>query len=123
MVYLRRLMESRPYFRRIPDQKMMQGDAGRGSQHLQATRDREGKYAFVYFPGSDMDVKLDLSAMATTKLKAWWYDRGPEWERWWEWRSGRRFEAHRMVLIGCWCWMIRVRDLACPASWAEKEWR
>ena len=74
MVYLRKLMESRPYFRRVPDQKMIQGDAGKGSQHVQATRDREGKYAFVYFSGSDMEVKLDLSAMTTTKLKAWWYD-------------------------------------------------
>jgi Protein of unknown function (DUF4038)/Putative collagen-binding domain of a collagenase len=74
MIFLRKLMESRPYFRRIPDRTLIRGNAGVWAQHVQATRDAEGKYAFVYFPGTDMEVSLELSSMATKKLKMWWYD-------------------------------------------------
>jgi hypothetical protein len=74
MVFLRKLMESRPYFRRIPDQKMFRVDGGSGGQHIQATRDQDGRYAFVYFPQSDQEAHLELSAMTTRKLRAWWYD-------------------------------------------------
>jgi len=74
MIFLRGLVESRPYFRRVPDQKILRGDAGVGARHMQATRDREGKYAFVYFPDRDMAAHLDLASMATRKLRAWWYD-------------------------------------------------
>ena len=73
MVFLRDLMESRPYFSRIPDQAML-ADPGRGGAHLQATRDAEGTYAFVYFPANDLTATLDLSAMRGGRLKAWWYD-------------------------------------------------
>ena len=74
VVFLRRLIESRPYFGRIPDQSLIVGDAGKGGQHLQATRDREGTYAFVYFPNSDQTATLDLTRLRSKRLRAWWYD-------------------------------------------------
>ena len=74
MMFLRALMESRPYFRRIPDQSLIVGDAGMGGQHLQATRDREGSYAFVYFPTSDLKAIVDLGKLNAQRLRAWWYD-------------------------------------------------
>lgn len=72
--YLRSLMESRPYFRRIPDQQLIRGAAGDGGAHLQATRDRDGSYAFVYFPQSDQTASIDLTRLKARKLRAWWFD-------------------------------------------------
>jgi len=74
MQYLRRLIESRPYFTRIPDQKLIASDPGVGGLHLQATRDAEGTYAFVYFPMNDTTARLDLTRLNSRKLRAWWYD-------------------------------------------------
>ena len=41
MLFLRKLVESRPFFSRIPDQSLIVGDAGKGGFHLQAARDRK----------------------------------------------------------------------------------
>jgi hypothetical protein len=72
--YLRALVESRPYFARIPDQTLIVGDAGRGGQHLQAARDRDGSYAFVYFPANDASATVDLGKLQGKRIRAWWYD-------------------------------------------------
>jgi len=74
MMFLRALVESRPYFRRIPDQGLIVGNAGEGGQHMQATRDREGTYAFVYFPANDLKATVDLSRLKARQLRGWWYD-------------------------------------------------
>lgn len=72
--YLRRLIESRPYFNRIPDQKLIASDPGTEGQHIQATRDAEGTWAFAYFPMNDTTARLDLTRLRSPRLKAWWYD-------------------------------------------------
>jgi hypothetical protein len=74
MQYLRRLIESRPYFSRIPDQKLIASDPGSGGLHIRATRDAEGTYAFVYFPMNDMTARIDLSRLNSRKIRAWWFD-------------------------------------------------
>jgi hypothetical protein len=74
MQFMRRLIESRPYFSRIPDQKLIASDPGSGGQHIQATRDTEGTYVFVYFPMNDMTARLDLTRLHSRKLRAWWFD-------------------------------------------------
>ena len=74
MQYLRQLIESRPYFNRIPDQKLIASDPGVGGMHIQATRDAEGTYAFVYLPMNDMTVRLDLTRLSGRKLRVWQYD-------------------------------------------------
>lgn len=74
MVYLRRLMESRPYFSRIPDDSLIVSENGTGAQHLCATRDRDGKYAMVYFPDAVQRATIDLSKIGGSNIKAWWYD-------------------------------------------------
>jgi hypothetical protein len=74
MRFLRQLIESRPFFTRIPDPALIVGDSGAGGLHLQATRDRQGSYAFVYFPQSDQSATLDLSRLAATRLRWWWFD-------------------------------------------------
>jgi hypothetical protein len=74
MQFLRALIESRPFFTRIPDQALIVGDAGQGGHHLQAPRDAQGSYAFVYFPETSMTTTIDLSRLSAQKLRAWWYD-------------------------------------------------
>ena len=72
--HLRRLMESRPYFDRMPDQSLLAAGAGEAAWHVRATRDRLGSYAFVYFPTSDQEVSIDLSKLRAPRLRAWWFD-------------------------------------------------
>ena len=71
--YLRALMESRPYLTRIPDQVLLLDDAGQGGEHVQATRDAEGAYAFVYFPLSRA-MRVDLTRLGGSRIQAAWYD-------------------------------------------------
>ena len=79
MGFLRALMESRPYFTRVPEQSMVVVVAGspaggEGALHVVATRDENGSYAFVYFPASELKVKIDLRKLRGKNLRAWWYD-------------------------------------------------
>ena len=72
--FLRALIESRPFFRRIPDPSLIASDAGEGGQHLVGTRDREGSYAFVYFPSSDLVATISLASLKARRLRGWWFD-------------------------------------------------
>jgi len=74
MIFLRRLIESRPFFSRIPDPSLVDNVSPDGAQHLVASRDRNGSYAFVYFPTNDQSATVDLGELPAAKLKAWWYD-------------------------------------------------
>jgi len=74
MQFLKDLMLSRPYFSRIPDQTLIVGDAGPGGLHLQATRDREGTFVFVYFPLNDETATINLRSLKPKRWSAWWYD-------------------------------------------------
>jgi hypothetical protein len=71
--HLRSLVESRPYLTRIPDQDLLAGDPGAGGEHIQATRDEQGRYAFLYFPLSrPAQVRLDL--LRGSQATAHWFD-------------------------------------------------
>ena len=71
MQHVRRLMLSRPYFSRVPDQTLIEDAQQDGPGHLQATRG-DG-YAFLYTPlGASIHVALGKISGAT--VKAWWYD-------------------------------------------------
>jgi hypothetical protein len=74
MNFLRTLIESRPYFTRIPDQSLLMGDAPPGALHAQATRDAAGTYALIYVPTMDQTIQVNLEKLRTKKLRAWWYD-------------------------------------------------
>lgn len=73
MQYAKRLIESRPFLSRIPDQSLIVGDAGEGTHHVQATRDTDGSYAFVYCP-TMKPVTVDLSKLRGEILDVHWYD-------------------------------------------------
>lgn len=78
MQYARRLIESRPFLSRIPDQSLIlrqaqDGDVGEGSYHVQATRDADGSYAFAYCAAMK-PVTIDLSKLSGEVLGVHWYD-------------------------------------------------
>src|SRR5262245_33505613 len=72
MQYARRLIESRPFLTRVPDQTLLASDPGKGTDHIQATRGEDGSYAFVY-SASGKPFTLDLRKLSGKELKAWWY--------------------------------------------------
>jgi hypothetical protein len=72
--HLRTLVESRPSFDRIPEQKLIVGEPGKRGLHLRAMRDRQGTYAWVYFPLNDLECRIDLTLLRSPKVRAWWYD-------------------------------------------------
>ena len=79
MIFGRRLMESRPYFTRIPDNSIIVQDnvvssvPGAGSYMFVATRDSEGSYAMIYVPvGRKFTVRMDF--IKGKEITAWWFN-------------------------------------------------
>ena len=73
MRHVRTLIESRPFLTRIPDQSLIASEPGAGTDHLQATRDEAGSYAFVYIP-SGKPAQIVLEHLSAKTLAACWYD-------------------------------------------------
>lgn len=73
MSYVRKLMESRPFLTRIPDQTLVAEGAGTLYDTVQATRDMDGSYAFIYST-SGKPFKVNMSKIAGPEVKAWWYN-------------------------------------------------
>jgi hypothetical protein len=71
---LRRLIESRPFFTRVPDPTLVTQSSTNAAQHIVASRDRDGSYALVYFPTNDLTATVDLARLRGPKLTGWWYD-------------------------------------------------
>jgi hypothetical protein len=74
MGHARRLIESRPFLSRVPDQGLLACEEGGGEEHLQATRCAEGSYAMVYVPQADQTVAVRMGVLAGEAARAWWYD-------------------------------------------------
>ncbi len=79
MQFARRLLESRPFLTRIPDDSVIvvadvpTSVPGAGRYRYVATRDAEGSYAMVYVPvGREFTVRMDKIGGAS--VIAWWYD-------------------------------------------------
>jgi hypothetical protein len=79
MQFGRRLMESRPFLSRIPDnsvivtEKIHTSVPGAGTHCFAATRDIDGSYAMVYVPvGRKFKVRLDV--ISGKEVIAWWYN-------------------------------------------------
>jgi hypothetical protein len=74
MQHLKKLMLSRPFFTRIPDQDMLLDRPEDRSQHMQATRDNEGRYAMIYVPNAGQSVHVDTRVLSGQQVRACWYD-------------------------------------------------
>jgi Protein of unknown function (DUF4038)/Putative collagen-binding domain of a collagenase len=79
MQFGRRLMESRPYLTRVPDDLVIVTSEvptsvpGAGTRRFVATRDQRGSYAMVYAPvGRPFKVRMDK--ITGKKVKAWWFN-------------------------------------------------
>lgn len=79
MIYGRLLIESRPFFTRIPDPDIVVTDKvptsipGEGRYRFVATRDEAGTYAMVYVPvGREFTVRTEV--IKGKKINAWWYN-------------------------------------------------
>lgn len=80
MQYGRWLMESRPYFTRVPADDVLVPHAitnsavpGAGAYRFASTRDTEGTYAMVYAPvGREFEVRMDV--IKGNNVVAWWYN-------------------------------------------------
>jgi len=71
LIHARRLIESRPFLSRIPDQSLIVPAYFPETDYVVATRG-DG-YAFVYFPtGWSADIQLDK--VGAKELKAYWFD-------------------------------------------------
>jgi hypothetical protein len=79
MHFGRRLIESRPFLTRVPDDTIVVTDRvashipGAGRYRFAATRDADSTYAFIYVPaGRRFRVRMD--AIHGESVKAWWYN-------------------------------------------------
>ena len=79
MQHGRRLMESRPFLTRIPDDSVIVESTvptampGAGTRRFVGTRDEAGTYAMVYAPVS-RPFKVRMGKIAGNKVKAWWFN-------------------------------------------------
>jgi hypothetical protein len=73
MIHLRRLIESRPFLTRIPDQGILLFDGGERGEYRTATRDSEGSYALVYLP-TPHPVAVRLGWAVGAEVRAGWYN-------------------------------------------------
>lgn len=73
MRHLRELIESRPYLSRISDQSIITSEVRTGVHHVQATRDSNGSWAFIYIPSGN-PVEIDLSKLTGSKIAVHWFD-------------------------------------------------
>jgi hypothetical protein len=79
MQFGRKLIESRPFLTRIPDDSIIASNRvstsvpGAGRYRFVATRDESGSYAMVYAPvGRKFSVHMDK--ISGSQVKAWWFD-------------------------------------------------
>ena len=71
MVYLKKLMLSKPYFDRIPDQSLIAGKQGEKYGYIAATRGKD--YAFIYdYTAKPFEVRM--GSITGSKVKASWYN-------------------------------------------------
>jgi len=71
MQHLRRLIESRPFLDRVPDQTLLVDARSAVAEHIQATRGQD--YLFAY-TAMGLPVTLSLGKISGEKLTAHWYN-------------------------------------------------
>lgn len=71
LIHARRLIQSRPFLTRIPDQSLIAPGYFPETDYIVATRG-DG-YAFVYFP-TGWSATVQLDKIGAKELNAWWFD-------------------------------------------------
>jgi hypothetical protein len=79
MQHARRLLESRPFLTRLPDDSVIVTAAvatavpGAGRYRFAATRDSTGSYALIYAPVG-RSFRVQMSKVSGETVKGWWFD-------------------------------------------------
>lgn len=79
MIHGRRLIESRAFLTRVPDDSVIVTDRvptsvpGAGRSRFVATRDSSGSYAMIYAPVGRA-FKVHMDKLTGPKIKAWWFN-------------------------------------------------
>jgi hypothetical protein len=76
--HLKKLMLSRPFLSRIPDQSLVAAGQADGVGLIQATRDgqpdqNDASYAMIYIP-DQRKVTISTQRLAADQIRAWWFD-------------------------------------------------
>jgi len=71
MQYLKRLMLSRPYLERVPDQSLVAGANGVLDNYIVATRGRSYLLAYTY-TGRPFEIRM--GTISGTQVRAWWFE-------------------------------------------------
>lgn len=72
MKHLRRLIEAHGVLDRVPDHELLEGNPATGSEHAQAARAADGRYALIYIPNGQ-PVRVNLARLAP-RLHGAWFD-------------------------------------------------
>jgi hypothetical protein len=86
LLHLRHLVESRPFFECVPDQRLVSMPSRVGGTldtRLQARLDRQGRFALIYTTSGNT-IPVDLSRFAGDTVHSWWFDP----------RTGKSCDAH-----------------------------
>lgn len=70
MQYLKKLMLSRPYFERVPDQSPIAGENGTKHDYVIATRGANYLLAYDY---SGKPFQIRMGSISGKRVQAWWY--------------------------------------------------
>jgi len=70
MIYLKKLMLSKPYFDRVPDQSLIAGDQGKQYNYVVATRGKNYAFAYTY---TGRTFSINMGKITGAKVKALWY--------------------------------------------------
>jgi hypothetical protein len=73
MGYVRRLFESIPFTKLVPDQRIILSGPGSGGAKIRAARSSDGSFAIIYSPRGE-SFTLDKSIIEGERLKEIWYD-------------------------------------------------
>ncbi len=71
--YLRKLIESRPFLTRVPDQSLIISGQGEKGEYATSFRDEEGTYIMVYLPVGKT-VKINTSDIKGNRLTIRWFN-------------------------------------------------
>jgi hypothetical protein len=102
MLYLRRLMESRPFTERIPFQEIVINAYMPETDYIVATRGKD--YVFVYIP-TGLTAKLALHRCEWKEARYWWYNP----------RTGEATTAGKIATSG-------TKDFTPPAGGLGNDW-
>jgi hypothetical protein len=104
MKHLKKLMLSRPFLNRVPDQSLIVGQWLTGTDHIRATRASDGSYAFIY-TASGKPVTINLDKLSGSQIVGRWYNP----------RSGKVADAGRHTKSGN-------KSFTPPTSGANNDW-